>query len=191
MTECSTPPRPWVGSLTCALHGRLVTLWGCPLGQRVPYRRFRGRPLTCTVPPPPPLEPLVPGGDGSQGAPGLPSAGAGGVRSGIAPTSGTATWGGARDRAGATWGQTLAGAVCPPRTPGSRDLWPSPRRIEELPGAPRRIPPFWRFPPIRVLSGAKTRKSHLLPKPKDSEARRPSSVTPPANSAEGLIPKRS
>lgn len=118
MTGCCTPPRPRVGSLTCTLHGQLVTLWGCPVGQGVVYRRFRGSPLARTVP----AEPLLPGGDDSEGAPGLLGAGAGGVRSEIAPSLGIATWGGAADRAGATWGQTRARTVSPPHTPESHDL---------------------------------------------------------------------
>lgn len=125
MTEGCTPARSRAGSLTRALHFQLKSHFGDAQWAKVFRIGGLGGALARHVPRRAP-EPVLPGADGSEGAPGECgwTQGGGGERlwDSRPPCH---LWepgtGGGRDAAGAAWGQTRAGAVSPPDTPGSPD----------------------------------------------------------------------
>lgn len=171
------PPRPRVGSRTCALHFQIKPHLGGARRAEVFRIGGLGAPLARNAPARPPL----PGGDGAPGElPGRAGSlghsplprhrgvlGAGNAEAGLQPRGGS-----------------RGGAASPPATPGRRERWCWPWGTKELKGALQRSSPFWRGRPSPVSSGPKPRKQHLLRKPQESETQRPSPLPPPENSPE-------
>ena len=182
MTEGCTPARSRAGSLTRALHFQLKSHFGDAQWAKVFRIGGLGGALARHVPRRAP-EPVLPGADGSEGAPGECgwTQGAGGSASGILAlhvTFGNRVREAAETRLEPHGGRRARGQCPLPTHLGVQTLGFA-VGTGDLIGALQRSPPFWKFPRIRVFSGPKTRKSHLLQKPKESEAQRPSLLTRP------------
>lgn len=151
------------------------------MGQGFPDRRFRGRPGPPCSPPSPRARSAWRGWQRGRTGRVWLDAGRGGSASGILAlhvTFGNRVREAAETRLEPHGGRRARGQCPLPTCLGVQTLGFA-VGTGDLIGALQRSPPFWMFPRIRVFSGPKTRKSHLLQKPKESEAQRPSLLTRP------------
>lgn len=187
MPEGCTPPRPWVGGFTGNRHSQLVTLWDVQRAKVLLTGGSGGALLARTVPP----SPFCLAGMAARARPGC----------WVLARAGSAR------RSHPPWGQPPWQAETALEPRGGRrgqGRCPFPTRLRVTTSVPR--PEGWRsasaFPQRRETSALLEVSSYssvvprkdphipLLSKPKDPEAGRPSSLTPP-NTARGLVPKHS